>query len=268
MGGGLAAGLAAFVGHPSVAAHADGSRSFGGLAGGEQAGNNNKATRSSALGFAAIGPSDIDDVVIPPGYALQVLIPWGDPLVPGGPAFAFDGSNSAEDQAHQFGMGHDGMHFFRLSNRRGLLVVNHEAVDYTVMFDAPVTWTPEEVLKAQNAHGVAICELEVRRGWWTVVDSGFARRITALTPMEMTGPADRGRSVGNVRARNDQQLRKRCHAVGDLPLVRGELQRLLRNRRSRIRPGRPDEAIRRRRQEHQQCLVQERPAVRPRREPE
>lgn len=145
----------------------------------------------SALGFLPV-PTHVEDrLSVPDGYGAQVLIPWGDPIQPGGPAFKFDGSNTADEQAQQFGTGHDGMTFFPTTRRTGLLVVNHEALDSAVgLFPARADYTqPETVRKAQNAHGVSVCELELRNGAWSVVRSGKARRITANTPMELTGPA-------------------------------------------------------------------------------
>ena len=146
---------------------------------------------SSALGFGAVSPSVDDAVTVPAGYVAQVLIPWGDPIQPDGPAFKFDGTNSAAEQAQQFGQGHDGMAFFPMSRNRGLLAVNHEALDSAVSLfsSAPDYSDPETVLKAQNAHGVSICELELRQGSWRLVRSRYARRITANTEMELTGPA-------------------------------------------------------------------------------
>ncbi|MET0323984.1 MAG: PhoX family phosphatase, partial [Ilumatobacteraceae bacterium] len=121
----------------------------------------------------------------------QVLIPWGDPVSADGPAFKFDGTNTADEQALQFGQGHDGMAFFTMSRTRGLLAVNHEALDSAVsLFPTAADYTdPETVRKAQHAHGVSVTELEYRRGQWQVVRSRLARRIHANTPMELTGPA-------------------------------------------------------------------------------
>lgn len=145
----------------------------------------------SALGFAAVPTSEADDVVVPEGYVVQVLIPWGDPVSADGPAFKFDGSNTADEQAQQFGQGHDGMAFFPISRNRGLLAINHEALDSAVsLFPTAADYTdPATVLKAQHAHGVAVTELEFRRGAWVVTRSHLARRIHANTPMELTGPA-------------------------------------------------------------------------------
>jgi secreted PhoX family phosphatase len=135
--------------------------------------------------------SEADDVIVPEGYVAQVIIPWGDPVSPEGPAFRFDGTNTAEEQAQQFGQGHDGMTFFPISRNRGLLAVNHEALDSAVSLfpSAPDYADPATVLKAQHAHGVSVTELELRRGEWRVASSHLARRIHANTPMELTGPA-------------------------------------------------------------------------------
>jgi uncharacterized protein len=156
-----------------------------------RSGGRRRGAGDSALGFVAVAPNVDDAVTVPEGYSVQVLIPWGDPIQPGGPAFRFDGTNTAAEQAQQFGMAHDGMAFFPLSRRRGLLVVNHEAVDSpAILFAAlPDYRDRETVLKAQNAHGVSVCEIELRSGAWRLVRSRFARRITANTEMEITGPA-------------------------------------------------------------------------------
>ena len=137
-------------------------------------------TGSSALGFTAVSTSEADEVVVPEGYTAQVLIPWGDPVSPMVRAFKFDGTNTAAEQAEQFGKGHDGMAFFPLSRNRGLLVMNHEALDSSVsLFPTAADYTdPETVLKAQHAHGVGVSELELRGGAWRVASPRLARRIT------------------------------------------------------------------------------------------
>jgi secreted PhoX family phosphatase len=154
----------------------------------------------SLLGFDPIPLGFGDEVVVPRGYSARVIIPWGTPILGSYPAFR-PGANSAEEQAQQIGMHHDGMHFFPLGkgphgSRRGLLVLNHEYTDErylhtgtTTMPPAPA-WTLEMVRKSQNAHGVAVVEIERdHRGHWDVVRSQFNRRITANTPMTMSGPA-------------------------------------------------------------------------------
>jgi len=199
LAGGLAAGAVAFLGpFASPTAAAGRGKPAGAPAGGKGAGEGGRPAHAgpkphrspSALGFDAVGFSTADAVVVPAGYVAQVLVPWGDPVLPGGPAFKPDGTNTAAEQGQQFGMGHDGMEYFPLSDTRGLLVVNHEAVDTVIMYPSPPDWTvPENVLRHQNAHGVAVTEIEWQVDRWVVVTSSFARRITGNTPMELTGPA-------------------------------------------------------------------------------
>ncbi len=155
---------------------------------------------ASLLGFDAVPLSFDDDVAVPPGYTAQVLIPWGTAIVGSYPAFR-PGQNTADQQAEQIGMGHDGMHYFplgggRSGNRRGLLVLNHEFTNENYLQTGteeappPEAYTPEMVLKSQNAHGVAIVEIaRAPNGTWRVVRSRYNRRITANTPMAISGPA-------------------------------------------------------------------------------
>lgn len=151
-------------------------------------------------GFANIATSVEDTVRVPPGYVADVLFAWGDP-VSAGPAFQHDASNSAADQALQAGMHHDGMHFFPLwhldgplplaSSSHGLLAVNHEYTDDGLLHsDGMQTWTAEKVSKSQAAHGVSIIEIRQEGGQWQVVrPSRYGRRITAATPIAISGPA-------------------------------------------------------------------------------
>lgn len=146
------------------------------------------------LGFTAVPTSSSDTFVVPPGYTADVLIPWGTPLRASGPAWRKDASNSAADQTVQVGMNHDGMHFFptghgRECDRRGVLVLNHEYVDQSLLFtDGPASMTKEKVDKAVAAHGVSIVEVAEERGRWKLVDSRLNRRVTGATPVRFSGP--------------------------------------------------------------------------------
>lgn len=154
-----------------------------------------EARAQPLLGFAGIEVSSADTVVVPPGYTAHVLISWGDP-VSKGPEFKPDASNSAAEQAQQFGMHNDGMVYFPIrGSERGLLVVNNEYIDDMLLFpDGNANWTQEKTNKALNAHGVSVIEVARKgsgrkRTWRVVRPSKFARRITASTPMRITGPA-------------------------------------------------------------------------------
>ncbi|CAN5862009.1 PhoX family phosphatase [soil metagenome] len=162
---------------------------------GEGTGQGRGKGRGALLGFQAIGPSTADEVIVPPGYSTQVIIPWGDPLEPGGPAFQPDASNTAAEQAQQFGMGHDGMHYFPIArgprgSRRGLIVVNHEYTTDQLLFpDGTDDWDAEKTAKSQNAHGVSVAEIALGPTGWRTVRSRYARRVTTRTPIAIAGPA-------------------------------------------------------------------------------
>ena len=152
-------------------------------------------TSGQALSFTAVPASLRDTVVVPPEYEYQVIYRWGDPTGIGSalPAFRPDASNTAEDQALQAGMHHDGMHFFPLGSdgRRALLVLNHEYTDEQQLHaDGAAPLTAAKVRKSQHAVGVSVIEIErLPSGWRQVLPSGYARRIHARTPMHIAGPA-------------------------------------------------------------------------------
>ncbi|MFC5694598.1 PhoX family protein [Pseudomonas sp. GCM10022186] len=167
----------------------------------------------SRLPFEAIPTGRADTITVPPGYKATPFIPWGTPITGRYPAFLDDASNSAQDQAEQIGMHHDGMHYFPIDARRGsgknsehgLLVLNHEYIDAPLLHPNGATLvdgkrvSAEEVRKEINAHGVSV--VEIRRnvsGEWEVVPSRRNRRITAATHMEITGPA-RGHKLLQTR---------------------------------------------------------------------
>ncbi|SFU77094.1 PhoX family protein [Halomonas korlensis] len=159
---------------------------------------------SRLLGFKAVPTSVGDDVVVPDGYRVQNLIPWGTPITGDYPAFAPDGSGEAQGQ--QVGSHHDGMHFFPLDGSAGdgLLVLNHEYVEPRFLHGAAAglaldssgfpcqqdgSRDTDQVLKELNAHGISI--VRIRRGdagQWQVVRDERNRRVTALTPVRLAGP--------------------------------------------------------------------------------
>ena len=147
------------------------------------------------LGFTAVPPDNADRLVVPPGYVAQVLAAWGDPVgIPGRmPPFRKDASNSAEDQAVQLGMHHDGVAFFPFdgSSTHGLIALNHEYTDDGLLHpDGFVPMTPAKVKKSQNAHGLSVYEVKFNGQQWEVVrPSRFARRFTLDTPFAVGGPA-------------------------------------------------------------------------------
>ena len=133
------------------------------------------------------------------GYEAQRLVSWGDPLFADAPAFD-PHAQSAAAQERQFGYNNDYIGFAPLEPRagqeaRGLLCVNHEYVTSPLMLPGvaaayPDSMTAELCAIEQAAHGGAIVEIALVDGVWsTVVGSPYNRRITARTPMDLTGPA-------------------------------------------------------------------------------
>ncbi|MET0500048.1 MAG: alkaline phosphatase PhoX, partial [Candidatus Binatia bacterium] len=123
-----------------------------------------RGRRGPLLGFQGIPVSAGDTVVVPHGYTAEVLIAWGDPVADG-PEFKPDASNSAADQALQWGMHNDGVVYFPIyGSRHGLLVQNNEYTDDVLLFpDGLANWNEEKTNKALNAHGVSIIEIKKER---------------------------------------------------------------------------------------------------------
>ena len=152
-------------------------------------------TSGSQLTFTAVPPNTLDALVIPNGYSQDIVIRWGDRVLPGAPPFD-PSDQSEESQAGQFGYNNDFVWFLPLGGRedRALLVVNHEYTVEPLMFSDYVDGTKatrQHVRVAQMAHGLSV--VEIRResdGDWKPARPGrLNRRITTDTPMRLTGPA-------------------------------------------------------------------------------
>jgi secreted PhoX family phosphatase len=137
------------------------------------------------------------------GYNADILIRWGDPVLPGAPVFD-PSAQSADAQALQFGYNNDFVGYVPLpagsaSSDHGLLCVNHEYVSAEVMFpalpedasaDAKAAWKKRRAAIEIQAHGGSIIEIRKTGGAWKVLDgSQYARRVTSDTPMTIAGPA-------------------------------------------------------------------------------
>lgn len=168
--------------------------------------------RRNRLPFDAVSINRADTVTVPAGYTATAFIPWGTPICGSYPGYLEDASNSAQDQAQQTGMHHDGMHFFPMDAKfrarksdHGLLAVNHEYIDAPLLHrNGPTVVNgkrvnADEVRKEINAHGVSIVEVRRSvRGEWTMLPSARNRRITGATPMRIEGPA-RGHDLMKTR---------------------------------------------------------------------
>ena len=173
-----------------------------------------------AFNFEVVSLNMDDKVTLPLGYRAQVLYAYGDPIVA---QATHPETGEVADLGHYSRMGtepywqwdyragdhHDGMHFFGLNDNgeldpnasnRGILCVNHENITQFLMHEsaavsrdaAGVRDSVDEVRKEQRAHGVSCIEVvrDEATGQFTVVkDSPYNRRITAVTPTELHGPA-------------------------------------------------------------------------------
>lgn len=162
------------------------------------------------LGFEPVPVSAADTTVVPSGYRARPFLPWGTPICGHYPAYLDGGLNTGADQECQIGMNHDGMHYFPLgkgdeANRHGLICMNHEYIDQPKLHPGGATLAggvrviEDEVRKEVAAHGVSVVEVrEVAHGDWEVVRGPYNRRITASTPMKISGPV---RGSGLVKTR-------------------------------------------------------------------
>ncbi|MGY1455393.1 PhoX family protein [Streptomyces sp. SS8] len=147
------------------------------------------------LRFAPVAPNTADAVTVPEGYAQNVVIRWGDPILRGAPAFDPE-KQSAKAQAGQFGYNNDFLTLLPLKGERGrqVLFANHEYTDEELMFpgydaDNP---TREQVEIAWAAHGlsVVVVEEDRRTGKLTAVPRHHLnRRFTTSSEFRLTGPA-------------------------------------------------------------------------------
>ncbi|MDQ4134686.1 MAG: PhoX family phosphatase [Pseudomonadota bacterium] len=160
-----------------------------------------KKATAAAFDFKEIEAGVDETHHVAEGYDAQVLLRWGDPIF--ADALEFDpNAQTADKQRRQFGYNTDYVGFIPLngSSDHGLLVANHEYTNEELMFPgigpqdgkaAFAKMTKDLVDIEIAAHGGAVVEIrrEPRGPWQVVRSSAYSRRITADTPMEITGPA-------------------------------------------------------------------------------
>ena len=159
---------------------------------------------------------------VAPGYDAEVLIRWGDPVLPGAPAF--DPMNqTAETQEKQFGYNCDFIGYLPLphgsgNSDRGLLFVNHEYTNEELMFPGLGRQDKQDFAGMSRAladvemaaHGASVIEIVKRGGTWRIKgDSRYNRRISALsTGMRISGPA-----AGHARMKTSEDPNG-THVIG------------------------------------------------------
>lgn len=147
--------------------------------------------QSSLLNFEPVPASTSDTLVVPKGYKATPLMSWGDPIFANAPEFDPSGKQDSRAQAQQFGDNTDGMSLFPISDDRAVLAINNEYTNYEYLFaHQGKAMSADDVRKAQAAVGITIVEIVRSNGQWSIDRSGKRnRRITANTPMQLTGPA-------------------------------------------------------------------------------
>ena len=150
--------------------------------------------------FAPVPPNTYDDVTTADGFTSDVVIRWGDPVVPGAPEFDAD-HQTPESASKQFGYNNDYVGVLPLAGRRHLLVANHEYTNEELMFPAGRYSDDTKRRIAIESHGLSVVEIvrDPQPGGYTVRPVGKARynrRITGTTPFTVDGPA-----AGDARLR-------------------------------------------------------------------
>ncbi|MFI1394374.1 PhoX family protein [Streptomyces sp. NPDC020681] len=180
-----AAGTTAVVGLDGTQASATPADTFG---------HGGKTDGARGLRFAPVAPNKDDKVTVPDGYAQNVVIRWGEPILRGAPAFDAD-NQTAKAQAGQFGYNNDFLSLLPLDeHNRQILVANHEYTDEVLMFRGYDAANPtrEQVEIAWAAHGLSVVVVQGERssGKLTPVTRHYLnRRLTATSEFKVTGPA-------------------------------------------------------------------------------
>jgi hypothetical protein len=165
------------------------------------------ANTTPSFNFKEVASGVDDKHYVAEGYDAEILIRWGDPVLPGAPEWDPHKLTKA-GQALQFGYNNDYLGYFPMPgaanpSEHGLLCVNHEYTNEELMFpglgrqDArrggttPFAKMTKEIAEVeQMAHGGTVLEVKRTNGKWAVVaGSKYARRITAETEMRISGPA-------------------------------------------------------------------------------
>ena len=165
--------------------------SMGLFFGGQGMANAATATRvGPRIGFTPLAANGLDTVTVPAGYQWRVLASWGDVILQGGTAFDPTTRGTAASQALSVGDNNDGMSFFSLGKDHAVIAVNNEYANYEYLFPNGRCSSFDDARKAQAAHGVSVFEVRRTAGVWTLQPHArLNRRITANTPMRLSGPA-------------------------------------------------------------------------------
>ena len=150
------------------------------------------AQAASRFGFDQVAANTLDTITVPEGYSWHMVAKWGEPLWSNAIDFDQTSRGDGASQERAFGDNNDGMALFHHEGRN-VLAVNNEYTNRDIIYGNRETKLPEnadDVRKGKAAHGVTVVEIAENSGTWSIVkDSPYNRRITADTPMALTGPA-------------------------------------------------------------------------------
>ena len=172
----------------------------------------------STLGFQSLEQVITENHAVAPGYSAKVLIGWGDPVLPGAPAFDPHAPDRrrpgqavrlqlrlprlfpaaarlrqlrARPAARQPRVHLAGADAARLDQARGGRgQARRTSARTRSRKPSLAAQTPEQTRIEMMAHNGSVIEVRKENGAWTVVpDSQYARRITLDTEMRVAGPA-------------------------------------------------------------------------------
>ncbi|WP_299381294.1 PhoX family phosphatase [uncultured Kiloniella sp.] len=150
------------------------------------------AKAASNFNFEPIPANTLDTVTVPKGYSWQVVTKWGDELWSKSAPFDHETRGTGESQELAIGDNNDGMSLFTIDGHH-LLISNNEYTNRNIIYDNRESKLPEtadDIRKGKAAHGVTVVEVKQDGQKWNIVkDSKYNRRITADSPMEISGPA-------------------------------------------------------------------------------
>lgn len=147
------------------------------------------------LDYETVPVNNNDAITVPPGYRSNIVIRWGDPIVPGAPEFDFD-NQTPEAAAQQFGYNNDFCGLVPLTGRgeRYIMFNNHEYSIEPLMFRGYDEENPTETQYriGLESHGLSVhvVERDKKSGEMrSVADEQYNRRHTGSTEFRLVGPA-------------------------------------------------------------------------------
>jgi uncharacterized protein len=141
--------------------------------------------------FRPIRPSTQDNLILPRGYKYDVVATWGEDMGNG----------------EKFGFNNDFTCYFGKNPNDGLLWVNHEYIGNLGIFvsgykeeeGAPPRTAEQIAIEKYSVGGSVIHIRKDQGGHWRIVKgSPYNRRITANTPINLTGPVKGHATVGGA----------------------------------------------------------------------